>query len=236
MRVGNGEDFEDALQRAVLPRPAVQHVECHIRVDGRQHRGDVAADIDAGDAIAAPHQGVGTGLAGAQGDLALGGPASHQNGDVLAHRARPRLTNCSIASRSGVASRTGRYATPIRLISHSSSTPEFSRTRLRTVSPSVSMSAALALPRLIRKLQCISDTCASPTLRPRQPARSISCQALEPGGFLKVEPPVRLLIGWVASRDSVILSISAAIAAGSPGAPWNSACVKMMSSGAPQWR
>ena len=63
------------------------------------------------------------------------------------------------------------------------------------------MSAAVALPRLIRKLQCSSDTCASPTTSPRQPAASISCQALPPGGFLKVEPPVRLLIGWVASRD-----------------------------------
>ena len=29
----------------------------------------------------------------------------------------------------------------------------------------------------------------------------MSCQALWPGGFLKVEPPVRLLIGCVASRD-----------------------------------
>ena len=106
----------------------------------------------------------------------------------------------------------GSAATPIRLISHSSSTPEFSFTRARTVSPSVSMSAALAPPRLIRKLQCSSDTCASPTVRPRQPAASISCQAFWPGGFLKVEPPVRLLIGCVASRVSVILSISAAIA------------------------
>ena len=44
---------------------------------------------------------------------------------------------------------------------------------------------------------------------------------------------MRLLIGWVASRDSVIFSISAAISAGSPSAPWNSACVKTMSSGAP---
>jgi len=55
-------------------------------------------------------------------------------------------------------------------------------------------------------------------------------------GDVKVEPPVRLLIGCVASRDSVILSISAAIALASPGAPWNSAWVKMTSSGAPQWR
>ena len=55
----------------------------------------------------------------------------------------------------------------------------------------------------------------------------MSCQALAPGGFLKVEPPVRLLIGCVASRNSVIFSISAAMTAGSPRAPRNVACVKM---------
>ena len=98
------------------------------------------------------------------------------------------------------------------------------------------MSAAVALPRLIRKLQCSSETCASPTTRPRQPAASISCQALCPGGFLKVEPPVRLFTGWVVSRLLVISSISAAIAAGSPGVPWNSAAVKITSSGTPQCR
>src|SRR5262249_60821353 len=64
----------------------------------------------------------------------------------------------------------GCHATPIRLISHSSSTPELSLTRRRTVSPSVSISAAVALPRLIRKLQCISDTCPAPALRPPHPA------------------------------------------------------------------
>ncbi len=50
----------------------------------------------------------------------------------------------------------------------------------------------------------------------------MSCQALWPGGFLNVEPPVRLLIGCVASRDSVILSISAAMTVGSPRSPANS--------------
>ena len=45
--------------------------------------------------------------------------------------------------------------------------------------------------------------------------------SLCPGGFLKVEPPVRLLTGCVASRDSVILSISAAMAAGSSRSPRN---------------
>ena len=42
---------------------------------------------------------------------------------------------------------------------------------------------------------------APPTVRPRQPAASISFQALVPGGFLKVEPPVRLRSGWLASRS-----------------------------------
>ena len=81
------------------------------------------------------------------------------------------------------------------------------------------MSAAVAAPRLIRKLQCIVATCASPLTSPRQPAASISCQALSPGGFLNVEPPVFSRIGCEASRAWVIRSISARIAAGSPGRP-----------------
>src|SRR5215470_15886711 len=52
---------------------------------------------------------------------------------------------------------------PIRLISQCSSIPEFALTRARTVSPSVSISWPVALPVLMRKLQCISDTCAPPT-------------------------------------------------------------------------
>src|SRR3979411_429083 len=73
---------------------------------------------------------------------------------------------------------------PIRLISQCSSIPECSFTRERTVSPSISISCPVALPVLIRKLQCISDTCAPPTRRPRQAAASISFQALVPRGFL----------------------------------------------------
>ena len=63
--------------------------------------------------------------------------------------------------------------------------------------------------------------------RPRQPAASISCQAFWPGGFLNVEPPVRLLIGCVASRDSVILPISAAIAGGIAKFAGEHGCVKI---------
>src|SRR5215469_5885878 len=118
-------------------------------------------------------------------------------------------------------------ATPIRAISHSSLTPECSSTLRRTTPPRSSISAAVALPRLIRELQCISDTCAAPLVNPRQPAASINCQALLPGGFLKVEPPVRLFTGCVDSRASVIFSISAAITFGSPRSPPNSASVKM---------
>jgi hypothetical protein len=39
------------------------------------------------------------------------------------------------------------------------------------------------------------------------------------GGFLKVEPPVRLFTGWVASRLSVILSMAARMSAVTPGRP-----------------
>src|SRR6478609_7646967 len=52
---------------------------------------------------------------------------------------------------------------PIRLISQCSSIPECALTRSRTVSPSVSISWPVALPVLMRKLQCISETCAPPT-------------------------------------------------------------------------
>src|SRR4030095_5524296 len=76
---------------------------------------------------------------------------------------------------------------PIRLISQCNSMPEFALTRSRTVSPSVSISCPVALPVLMRKLQCISEPCAPPTRKPRQPAASISFQALLPGGFLKVD-------------------------------------------------
>ena len=93
MTVRNADDLEHALQRAVLARAAVQHIERDVGLERREHARDVAADIDPGDAIALPLRRVGAGLAGAQRDLALGRPASHQNRDVLGHlRARiPRF-------------------------------------------------------------------------------------------------------------------------------------------------
>ena len=67
--------------------------------------------------------------------------------------------------------------------------PEFALTRSRTVSPKVSISCPVALPVLMRKLQCISDTCAPPTRKPRQPAASTNFQALLPGGSTFKNPP-----------------------------------------------
>ena len=44
------ENFQHALDGAVLARPAVQHVERDVGFSVGQHGRDVAADIDAGDA------------------------------------------------------------------------------------------------------------------------------------------------------------------------------------------
>src|SRR5262245_37434251 len=84
MAVGDAEDFQHTLQRAVLAGPAVQHIERDIGLERTQGRGDLAVDIDAADAIAAAAlERIGAGLAGTQRNLALGRPASHQNGDML---------------------------------------------------------------------------------------------------------------------------------------------------------
>ena len=125
---------------------------------------------------------------------------------------------------------------PTRWISHSSVTPECAFTVSRTSSPSASISADVAAPRLSRKLQCFSDTCASPRVKPRQPAASISAQALCPAGFLKVDPPVLFRSGCDASRSAAIRSISAPIAAGSAGCPRNVADTTTAPSGSRLWR
>src|SRR3984885_11207491 len=129
-----------------------------------------------------------------------------------------------------------RCSLPIRLISQCNSIPEFSFTRARTVSPSVSISCPVASPVLIKKLQCISDTCAPPTRRPRQPAASISFQALCPGGFLKVEPPVFSRIGCAVSRWLCTSFIRARIACGAAGNPRKRAEVKMIEGSTPLLR
>ncbi len=89
MAVGDAEDFQEPLQRAVLAGPAMEHIERDVGFGGGQRRGDVAVDVDRRDAVAAAAERVGAGLAGAQRDFALGRPAPHQNGDVLGHNRSP---------------------------------------------------------------------------------------------------------------------------------------------------
>ena len=98
------------------------------------------------------------------------------------------------------------------------------------------MSWPVAVPVLIRKLQCISDTCAPPTRRPRQPAASISFQALWPGGFWKVEPPVFSRIGCAVSRWVCTSFIRARIASGAAIVPRKRAEVKMIEGSTPLLR
>src|ERR1700694_1075898 len=125
---------------------------------------------------------------------------------------------------------------PIRLISQCSSIPEFSFTRARTVSPRDSISWPVAAPVWIRKLQCISDTCAPPTRKPRQPAASISFQALSPSGFLKVEPPVFSRIGCAVSRWFCTSFIRPRIASGAAISPRKRAEVKTIEGSTPLLR
>jgi len=60
-----------------------QDVERDVRLERLHHGRDVAANIDLGDAIAFLLERLGAGLAGCQADLALRGPASHQNSDMF---------------------------------------------------------------------------------------------------------------------------------------------------------
>src|SRR5260221_4328407 len=223
MVIGDAEELEDALDRAILAAAAVQRIEDDVgtRPQRFDQRGEVARHIDRAHGVAALRQRGGAFLAARQRDLALGRPAAHQHGDALLH---------------DTASLTPGNGRPTRLISQSRTMPEFSKTRRRTSSPRPSRSAAVALPVLMRKLACFSETCAPPRVRPRQPARSVSSQALVPGGVAKVEPPVRARTGWLASRAAWISSMRWPIAAGSPAAPANSAAMKIQSARAPHVR
>src|SRR5215813_6663217 len=212
MRVGHRQHLEHALNAAILAILAVQGVEHDDRTAATRRPQEfdqgpqVAFDLEFDDLVTTLAQPLGASLAAHQRHLALGRPAAHQDRDLTRHPSAPLRTGPSAPLRTGPSAplRTGPSA-PMRRISHSNWTPHFSRTRRRTSSPSASMSAALAPPRLIRKLQCLSETCASPMRSPRQPAWSISSHALWPGGLTKVEPPVRLR-----GCDSVrALSISA---------------------------
>ena len=100
----------------------------------------------------------------------------------------------------------------MRMISQCNSIPLCWKTFFRTSSPNPSRSAAVAVPVLTRKFECISLICAPPRRAPRMPASSMTFQALRswlssarpvlenPAGLRKVLPAVRSLVGWLASR------------------------------------
>ena len=166
--------------------------------------------------------------------------AREPDADVRAEWDAPRLLTKPVAfsARPGSASPVGRpsLGSPRRMISQSSVTPLRLATRARTVSPSRSMSSAEALPSLIRKLQCISETLAPPTRRPRQPAASISFQALCARRVLEGGAAGALLdrlVGLAILGHLLHLLVDLGRLA---GVPWNSASVKIQSPGTPQWR
>ena len=83
MRVGDAEQLEHALHAAVLAPAAVQRVEADLGLDGAQLVGEIAAGIDARHLIAGAFQRIRAGLARVEADLALGGQAAHQHGDMI---------------------------------------------------------------------------------------------------------------------------------------------------------
>src|SRR4051812_16561361 len=85
MGVGQAQDLEQALDRAVLAEAAVQRVEDDIglRREVLEHGRDVRPDVDRRDPIALPLERLAAGLAGAERDLTLGRPPAHQHRDVF---------------------------------------------------------------------------------------------------------------------------------------------------------
>src|ERR1700761_6294760 len=132
MAVRNLQNLEDALDGAVFARPTMQDVENNVGLRGGEHGRDVTPDVDARDPKSLPFQGVGAGFSRAKADLAFSRPASHQNGNVFqaqspcqARIVRPfsalYSARLNLSFQAGTESSAAR---PMRLISHSSKTPE----------------------------------------------------------------------------------------------------------------
>src|SRR5438067_13895821 len=147
MCVGKLQQFQQPLHTAVFAPAAMKCVQHHIGFGFAEPLRDIFGGIDLNYIKAVISQCLGTGAPGYEANIAFGRPTAEQDRD-----------SCHALGR------------PIRLISHSSCTLNLARTRARTSSPSASMSPAVASPVLIRKLQCFSETCAAPCIRPRQPA------------------------------------------------------------------
>src|ERR1700733_9813888 len=202
MGVGNSEPVEHALNRTVFAEASVQGVEHDIRLRRQRgdHGGQIRTDLNRID--------LETGLPKCRDHLQATRPAYLTfGGDAAVQHRDPG--HCTI---SGLPA-----GMPMRRISQSRVTPVATSTRRRTSSAKPSMSAAVAFPVLIRKLQCFSETTAPPLVRPRQPAASISSHAFIPSGLRNVDPPVRARTGCDASRAAFISAMRAAISPGAPG-------------------
>jgi hypothetical protein len=83
MGVGNVQDLQHALDRAVLAIGSMQGIEDGIWPQACEHLGDVARHIDARDSVACLFQRLGARLSRGEAHRPLRGPATHQHGDVL---------------------------------------------------------------------------------------------------------------------------------------------------------
>ena len=77
MAIGNAENFQHALQRAIFTGAAVQHIERDVGPGFGQRSGNVAAGVDRGDGVTETRKRIGASLARAQRDFALRRPATH---------------------------------------------------------------------------------------------------------------------------------------------------------------
>ena len=85
MGVGNFQQFEQALDRAVLAPAPVQRVEDDVGLHVLQNARDVLVDVDGRDLESAPLERRDAGAPGVQRHLALRRPAAHQDRNVLGH-------------------------------------------------------------------------------------------------------------------------------------------------------
>ena len=83
MRVGNAKKFKHALDRSILADPAMQCVERNIRLQPGEHIGDIAADIDTGDAIADALERFGASASRIERDRPFRRPSAHQHRNMF---------------------------------------------------------------------------------------------------------------------------------------------------------
>ena len=154
MGVGQAQDLEQALDRAVLAEAAVQRVEDDIglRREVLEHGRDVRPDVDRRDPIALPLERLAAGLAGAERDLPLGRPPAHQHRDVFwcGHEAPWSLGAWSSDAGEQVAHQDPRSSAP------GASGGRFERVNLtHTVAPS--RSRATSSPSLMSRAAAVSS-------------------------------------------------------------------------------